>query len=139
MRLWPAMLVLIACGGDKANDTALEVPTFTQIRDDLMLDSCGLVGCHAPDPATDVGSAGGLTIDPEAPEEVYGNLVNATGVSNLTLVIPGDADGSYLIHKLEDAPTIDGDPMPPPFGLSADEEINPARIRAWIDSGAPNN
>ncbi len=67
----------------------------------------------------------------------YANLVNVpSSEAPLDLVEPGDAENSYLIHKLEGRVGIVGGPMP----LSGDpltaEEI--AVIRDWIDAGAPN-
>ena len=53
-------------------------------------------------------------------------------------VEPGDADNSYLIHKLENAPTIAPmtGPMPPgpPLAPAVIQEI-----RNWIDNGADRN
>ena len=67
----------------------------------------------------------------------YTNLVNVPSTqTGLDLVEPGDAENSYLIHKLEGRVGIVGGPMP----LSGDPltagEI--AVIRDWIDAGAPN-
>ena len=48
-------------------------------------------------------------------------------------VNPGDADASYIVHKLEGTATVgeqmplDGDPLDP---------ATIAAIRAWIDAGA---
>ena len=52
------------------------------------------------------------------------------------LVVPGDADSSYLVAKLEGADGIVEDQMPPGSSLSADVI---AGIRTWIDDGAQNN
>jgi hypothetical protein len=51
----------------------------------------------------------------------------------LMLVEPGNADNSYLIHKLENAPTIDFDAMPPGQALSPAVILE---IRNWINNGA---
>ena len=52
------------------------------------------------------------------------------------LVIPGDANGSYLIKKMENADGIIGDIMPPGAGLP-EEKIQ--AVRSWIDNGASND
>jgi hypothetical protein len=135
MRTLP-VLMLLACGGsdDNTTDSAGGVPalTFTEIRDDVLLGTCAISGCHGT-------GSGGLTLDPAAPEAVYDALVNATGDAGFTLVVPGDPDGSYLVQKLEGAAGISGGPMPVPTPLSETDPDVVAGIRAWIASGAPND
>jgi hypothetical protein len=65
----------------------------------------------------------------------YGSLVNAESADaeGEILVVPGDANSSYLILKLEDAEGIVGDAMPPAQPLPK-EKIE--RVRSWIDAGA---
>ena len=65
-------------------------------------------------------------------------LVGVTSVqqNNLMLVEPGNADNSYLIHKLENAPTIDFAMMPPLQALPANYI---QEIRNWINNGADRN
>jgi len=67
----------------------------------------------------------------------YSNLVNVpstqTGVGR---VIPGDAQNSYLIVKVEGRQTF-GDRMPQ--GLPALDNIDLTNLRNWIDQGAKNN
>ena len=46
--------------------------------------------------------------------------------------VPGDADASYLVQKLEGADGISDDPMPPPAGGLDAEKIE--RVRSWIDN-----
>lgn len=130
MRFLPMVLLLAACGGKE--DTAPTVPTFTEVRDEVFLVSCALSSCHG-------GGTGGLTLDKDDPDAAYDALVNATGDSGLTLVVPGDVDGSYLIQKLRDADGIEGDPMPPPFGLETADPDAMARVIAWVEAGAPND
>ena len=53
-------------------------------------------------------------------------------------VIKGDANNSYIVRKLEDAPGILGSHMPP----GASPTVNATQVawlRLWIDQGAPNN
>jgi mono/diheme cytochrome c family protein len=79
---------------------------------------------------------GDLRLDANAP---YDGLVNARSVGKpgAVRVIPGDPNGSYLIHKLEGRSDISGTRMPAggPFLSQADIDV----IRAWIAQGAPNN
>lgn len=57
---------------------------------------------------------------------------------DLPIVVPGDADGSYLLAKLEgralDFPGGHNTPMPPVTLLPPDEI---ALVEAWIEAGAP--
>jgi hypothetical protein len=98
----------------------------------------GCVDCHDDD------APGGLAMTD--PQLAHAQLVGvaATGkkcepVGSLR-VDPGNADASLLIHKLEghddEAQPVCGNPMPIKTNLEPDEI---ARIRAWIDQGAPNN
>jgi len=52
-------------------------------------------------------------------------------------VKPGDPANSYLIQKLEGAPTISGQRMP--FGGPYLDQATIDQIKSWIASGAPNN
>lgn len=63
-------------------------------------------------------------------------LVNVPSTQTaLDLVEPGDAENSYLVHKLEGRPGIVRDRMPPIGDPLTEEEI--AVIRDWIAAGAP--
>jgi hypothetical protein len=51
-------------------------------------------------------------------------------------IVPGDAEASYLVHKLRGDASISGEPMPPPdYELISTEDLN--TVIAWIDGGAP--
>ena len=64
-------------------------------------------------------------------------LVNVPSTqTGLDLVEPGDAENSYLIHKLEGRPGIVRDRMPPSGDPLTAEEIE--AIRDWINAGALN-
>ena len=136
MRFLPLCLLLACGGGDTPNDDtgpdSVAALTFTEIRDDVLVPSCGISGCHGT-------GSGALTIDPLAPDDIYDALVNTIGFSGFTLVIPGDPDGSYLIQKLEGAMGITTGPMPVPTALVVTEPKVVAGIRAWIAAGAPND
>ncbi len=116
-------LALSAC-------TSAQVPaTFTEVYNDILFPSCGFSSCHG-------GSAGAPYLSDA--EQAYESLVDAESKdkSGAILVRPGDPDNSYLIQKLEDAPDIEGDAMPPSFSM--DPEII-ERVRSWIEDGALKN
>ena len=124
--LWS--LFFFACG-DKSTDSASNLPpaTFTEIENELLGVSCAFSTCHG-------GNAGGLMLDGT---DDYDRLVNVEAINgNGIYVIPGDADGSYLVHKVEGGPDIIGDQMPNSQGIS-EEQLR--MLRSWIDNGAPNN
>jgi hypothetical protein len=114
-------------------------PTFASIQQEIFesTDSSGrsaCTNCH-----TNVGHApaGGLNLTHDA---AYDQLVNVPSREKpgAVRVIPGDAEGSYLIHKLEGASDIKGVRMPfsgPPY--LTDGQI--AIIKRWIAIGAPRS
>jgi hypothetical protein len=126
--LLAAWIVSAGCGAEPAGEPTA-TPTFAEVRDDVLLPTCGFASCHGT-------GVGGLTLD-EATS--YDNLVEApsVGAPGEILVVPGDPDASYLVAKLLGADGIVDDPMPPPFGglAAADIEL----IRAWITAGAAND
>jgi len=91
---------------------------------------CTASSCHG-------GGAGGLTMT--SVSGAYGNLVNqaAVGKSGEVRVIPGQAEASYLVKKLEGANGIVGARMPATG--SALDNIDLTNIKNWIDNGAANN
>jgi hypothetical protein len=112
-------------------------PTFSSIQQYIFSsgDSSGRPACTNCHNA--VGSRfNGLDLSPAVS---YGNLVNvaSTGKAGAVRVIPGDAENSYLIHKLEGRSTIAGVRMPlgGPFLESGQIQV----IERWIEIGAPNN
>ena len=124
--LWS--LFFFACG-DKTEDSASDLPpaTFTEIENELLGLSCAFSTCHG-------GNAGGLLLDGT---NDYDRLVGVETVNgNGIYVIPGDADASYLVHKVDGRTGITGEQMPNSEGISAEQM---RMLRSWIDNGAPNN
>jgi hypothetical protein len=107
--------------------------TFTEIYDDIFVGTgCAGGGCHG-------SGAGNLSM---ATKEIsYEALVNvpAAGApcasSGLIRVVPEDPDASLLMDKISGDPSC-GDTMPIAGSLT-EEQI--ARIRSWIERGAPND
>jgi hypothetical protein len=124
---------------DVAGPTPNLTPTFSSIQHEIFntTDSNGRVACTTCH--TDNGRipAGGLVL---VEGRSYQNLVGASSrlKPGATLVIPGDPDGSYMVHKLEGASDIVGERMPRtggPFLTSGQMQI----IRRWIANGAAND
>ena len=129
--------LFIACG-DKITDTAddsVENPytnnpaTFTEVNDELLMKSCAFSSCHAV-------AAGYLLLEEE------GNYTRLVDIASFTLtdeilVVPNDADSSYLFKKVIGAEGIAGDIMAPNgAGISLLQE---QMLRSWIEDGAQNN
>ena len=94
----------------------------------------GCIGCHTDQGRTP--ASGLVLLDGRS----YGALVGVAsrGKAGATLVIPGDPDASYLVHKLEGASTIAGTRMPRSSGPYLTEG-QMSVIRRWIELGAKNN
>lgn len=111
-----------------SNDTEPLVPTLAAIQANVFTPGCAVVGCHGGTTA-----AQGLRLDDGLSAA---SLINVPSVASASLVrvVPGDPDGSFLIHKLEGTQAA-GDRMPQggPYLPQATIDV----IRAWIASGAP--
>jgi hypothetical protein len=151
MRAWLGLaLALAACSGDTATtdsdtgattdsdsttdtdsptDSTPAGPTFGEVWDDHLEQGCALAGCHA------IGSGNGMEISESTGHAALVG-VSAVDAPGEVYVIPGDPDNSYLIRKMEEAPGIVGDPMPPPFGWADCCQTDIDAVRAWIAAGA---
>lgn len=104
-------------------------PSFATIVQPIFQNnSCTASNCHG------VSQSGGLDLRSGSS---YTALVNepAQGESGKIRVIPGDADGSYLVIKLEGRQSF-GSSMPVGGALSQTDLTN---IKNWINQGAKNN
>jgi hypothetical protein len=91
--------------------------------------SCAFSSCHAV-------AAGYLLLEEEGN---YTRLVDVASftLTNEILVVPNDADSSYLFQKVIGAEGIVGDIMAPNgAGISLVQE---QMLRSWIEDGAQNN
>jgi hypothetical protein len=113
-------------------------PSFSSIRTEI-LETTDLAGrtscvtCHTDQGRTPAGQLN-LRADPHAA------LVNVASrqKAGAILVVPGNPDASYLIHKLEGRSDIVQLRMPrngPPYLTQGQITV----IRRWIENGAPNN
>jgi len=68
----------------------------------------------------------------------YSNLVNVTALEDNSKkrVLPGDAQNSYIIIKVEGRQTVGGQM---PLGGPPLDSVDLMNLRNWIDQGAPDN
>jgi hypothetical protein len=104
-------------------------PSFaTVIQEIFNRRGCAAGSCHGSSQSAGLSLAAGSS---------YANLVNVASTQTGTLrVIPGNANGSYLIVKVEGRQTL-GDRMPQ--GASALDNIDLTNLKNWINQGAKNN
>jgi hypothetical protein len=115
-------------------------PTFSSIQREIFeaSDLSGRVSCTQCH--TDAGGrnpSGNLNLRHDV---AYANLVDVASRSKpgAVRVIPRDAEGSYLVLKLEGAPGIVGERMPRTAGpFLTDGQIS--IIKRWIATGAKND
>jgi hypothetical protein len=105
-------------------------PTLPQIQAVVFTPNCATSNCH--------DSTARANLDLSNADTSFMELVGVPSVQQpaLMLVEPGNADNSYLIHKMENAPTIDFSVMPPGGPLPASTILE---IRTWINNGADRN
>jgi hypothetical protein len=124
---------------DVAGPTPDLEPTFTSIQREIFstTDSSGRLGCTQCHSDAGRAAAGNLVL---LEGRSHASLVNVESrqKAGATLVIPGDPEGSYLLHKLEGRSDIVGQRMPRTTGpFLTDGQIR--IIRRWIEQGARND
>ena len=146
-RAWTAAaLAVIAVSASGCDEplSSLTGPTpeltasFSSIQEQIFENSdvSGRPACVSCHNAGGQQFAGGLNLQHDV---AYTNLVNvpSRGRPATTRVMPGDAEGSYLIHKVDGRSTIAGLRMPPNGPYLTDGQI--AVMRRWIENGAAND
>jgi hypothetical protein len=137
------LLVFGAACDEKLSDIAGPTenlqPTFSSIAENIFAssDSSGRVACTQCHTNQGRVPAAGLVL---LPDVAYAQLVNVPSVfkPGAVRVIPGNAEDSYLVHKLEGRSDIVGQRMPRTSGPFLTEG-QMLIIRRWIDQGALNN
>jgi hypothetical protein len=137
-----AVVALAACDeklSSLAGPTPSLEPTFSSIQQQIFEngDSSGRAACTTCHTSTGRNPAGGLNLNHDV---AYGQLVNVASREKPTVarVVPGDAENSYLIQKLEGAPGIVLRRMPsngPPYLTDGQLLI----LKRWVAIGAPRN
>jgi hypothetical protein len=135
-------LASVACDeqlSDVAGPTPNLEPTLSSIQREIFStqDSTGRLACIQCHTNIGRAPASGLNL---LEGQSYAALVGRRSIGKpaATLVVAGDPDNSYLIHKLEAAPGIVGERMPRnqgPFLTAGQISI----IRRWIQLGAQND
>jgi hypothetical protein len=136
------VLTLAACDeslSDLTGPTPNLEPTLSSIQREIFSsdDPSGRAACTPCHTNQGRTPAGGLNL---LEGQSYANLVNraSPAKAGAILVVPGDPDNSYLIHKLEGQSDIVGQRMPRtggPYVMPGQIQV----IRRWIELGAPNN
>ncbi len=121
-------------GGDFVVEFELQgiQPSLASIQNNIFTPTCSVAGCHSGPPGPNLPAG----MDLSSANASFSSLVNIASFQEPTIlrVATGDADNSYLIHKLEGT-SAQGSRMPQggPFLDQATIDV----IRLWIDIGAP--
>ena len=121
-----------ACGDDSpTTPSGTTTPTLSMIQAQIFDPVC--TPCH-----TDVGRSPSAGLNLKA-GSAFSNLVGVTSSNNppAVRVVAGNANGSYIVQKLEGAAGIVGERMPRNNAPLSDAQIK--MIRDWIAAGALNN
>ncbi len=115
--------------GSGSGTTVKADPSFAQdIQAIFNRTGCTAAGCHGSSPQAGLDLRTGVS---------YGQLVNVPSTqTGILRVIPGNAQGSYLMMKLEGRATV-GATMP--LGGNPLGSTDLGNLRNWINQGAKNN
>ncbi|NIM11408.1 MAG: hypothetical protein GTO45_05390 [Candidatus Aminicenantes bacterium] len=115
--------------GNGNGNGAIQNPSFANDIQPIFTSGCALAGCHNA-----ASASAGLVLDQGA---AYANIVNVASSQepNLMLVLPSDADNSYIVIKLEGRQNV-GVRMPASGSITGTQLQN---IKNWINNGAQNN
>jgi hypothetical protein len=126
------LLALVATGCPEQCDVE---PTYESINERYFGTSCAFSTCHSGSAATGdldlTGDPHDWLIDVIADNE-------AAAAAGKKRIVPGDADSSFLVQKLEGTLTADEGAMMPDGAVEPlDPECRILTLREWIDAGAP--
>jgi len=121
--------LLLACTGADKADTGAAPPTLTRVQSEIFTASCAFSSCHGGS----MGSGDLDLTDGAAHADLVG--VESSAAPGQILVVAGDAENSYLVHKCAAQAGIVGEPMPDGVADGLDAE-RLALLEAWIDAGA---
>ena len=120
--------------GTESGETGVDLPDFDTEVQPLLEASCL---CHFMPPNGDEMTAPYLTLNQGTGLSELVD-VDSTQLPSMKRVAPGDAENSYLVHKLRGTHIDVGGPADtdrmPPLAALADADI--ATIEAWINGGA---
>jgi hypothetical protein len=107
-------------------------PTLSQLQASIFTPRCS--GCHSG-----VGGALPGSMNLTSATATHTALVGVASQEQPAVlrVAAGNATGSYVVQKLEGAPTITGDRMPQGGPFLDQATID--QVKAWINAGASNN
>lgn len=112
--------------GDNGDPPEEFVATFAYVQENIFDVSCAVSGCHA-----------NIEYPNLSADQSYGNIVNGASSAGGGLIVPNDADNSYIYMKIIEADGIFGSRMPRGRAPLSDDQV--AALRQWIERGAPND
>ncbi|HMA92610.1 MAG TPA: hypothetical protein VKP30_07985 [Polyangiaceae bacterium] len=123
------LLSMVACGGEDestAKSSTIE-PKLQAIEQKVFAQSCTFSSCHGTDSPKQ-----GLSLVAPTHAALVGKASNE--VSGRVLVVPFDAEQSYLYEKLTKDQPASGARMPFASEALSGEQL--AAIKLWIENGA---
>jgi len=143
-------LAFAGCGGSNTSTSMPAAPTptptptattnatFSNIQHDIFetSDPSGRAACTNCHTSAGRSPAGGLDLSHAAAYDQLVNIPSRAAPASMR-VIPGNANGSYLVHTIEGTPDIVGKRMPLNGPYLSDAQI--AIIKQWIANGAARN
>ena len=128
-----ASAYLIQCSSpsspEEPEEQPIANPSFAQDIQAIFNGSCALRGCH------DSTASSNLNLNQG---NAYANIVNVDSFQDAgkKLVVPSDANDSYLVIKIEGRQSV-GSRMP--LNRSPLSDAKTQTIKNWINNGAGNN
>lgn len=138
LRLLPALVALVfaGCGGDSPSEPGDGDPRVVKANPSFQGDiqeiferkGCSASTCHGESQRAGLDLRSGTS---------YDALVGVTATTeSIARVIPGDAEGSYIVMRVEGRQTV-GNRMP--LGGTPLDSIDITNLRNWIERGAARN